>query len=193
MKLKTVRISHFKHILDSTPVDIQSDITCLVGKNESGKSAFLEALRRLKPAQGSVEFSSPTHYPAWLEKRHRREAKAKGRDLNETAPIVATFLLDDADVVAVASVFGDGVLLSDQFEISRKYTNKYSAVFRVNEAKAVANLLEDFELSPDLEPLKDLEFPRFDGHFLTEQERCSYAENKEPVPGGISGSDCRAS
>ena len=62
MKLKTVRIDHFKHVLDSTEVAIQPDITCLVGKNESGKSAFLEALRRLKPAHGAASFSSPTHY-----------------------------------------------------------------------------------------------------------------------------------
>ena len=47
VKLKTVKIDHFKHVLNSTPVEIQPDITCLVGKNESGKSAFLEALRRL--------------------------------------------------------------------------------------------------------------------------------------------------
>ena len=68
MKLKTVNIDHFKHVLDSTEVAIQPNITCLVGKNESGKTAFLEALRRLKPAQGAVDFSINRHYPAWLEK-----------------------------------------------------------------------------------------------------------------------------
>lgn len=107
MQLKTVQINHFKHVLDSTPVDIQSDITCLVGKNESGKSAFLEALRRLKPAQGGAKFSSPKHYPAWLEKRHRREAKAKGQDLDESSPITATFDLEEADTEAVAAIFGN--------------------------------------------------------------------------------------
>ena len=58
MLLKSVQIGHFKHVLDSSLVEIQPDITCLVGKNESGKTAFIEALRRLKPAQGSVKFSS---------------------------------------------------------------------------------------------------------------------------------------
>lgn len=83
MKLKTVQIGHFKHILDSTPVEIQPDITCLVGKNESGKTAFLEALRRLKPAQGGVRFSINKHYPAWLEKKHRRQ----GKNLEQSCPI----------------------------------------------------------------------------------------------------------
>jgi len=48
MLLKSVQIDHFKHVLNSTVVEIQPDITCLVGKNESGKTAFLEALLRLK-------------------------------------------------------------------------------------------------------------------------------------------------
>ncbi|MBN9672613.1 AAA family ATPase [Roseibium aggregatum] len=139
MKLKTVQIKHFKHVLDSTPVEIQPDITCLVGKNESGKSAFLEALRRLKPAQGGVKFSSSTHYPAWLEKRHRREAKAAGRCLDDTTPITATFSLESADKQAVAEVFGDGVLLSDDIKISRNYNNQYSDSYDVDEARAVAN------------------------------------------------------
>ena len=43
MLLKSVQIDHFKHVLDSTLVEIQSDITCLVGKNESGKTAIHDA------------------------------------------------------------------------------------------------------------------------------------------------------
>lgn len=155
MKLKTVRIDHFKHVLDSTEVAIQPDITCLVGKNESGKSAFLEALRRLKPAHGAASFSSPTHYPAWLEKRHRREAK--GRDLDEKSPINATFTIEPEDVAAVEARFGEDVLLSDTFTISRKYTNQYAGVFEVDETKAVANLLADIELPTVLEPLNSCE------------------------------------
>ena len=69
MKLIKVQIQCFRNILDSTEVDIQNDVTCLVGKNESGKTAFLEALRRLKPAQGNPQFKIGQHYPAWLEKR----------------------------------------------------------------------------------------------------------------------------
>ncbi len=154
MQLKTVQIHHFKHVLDSTPVTIQPDITCLVGKNESGKSAFLEALRRLKPAQGGAKFSSPKHYPAWLEKRHRREAKAKDLDLDETAPIVATFIVEAADKEAITHIFGNDVLISDEFQISRKYNNGYSGAFKVDEAKAVRNCLDNFDLPQELEPLR---------------------------------------
>lgn len=154
MKLATVQIDHFKHVLDSTAVEIQPDITCLVGKNESGKSAFIEALRRLKPSQGGVKFASPTHYPAWLEKRHRREAKANGRDLDEKAPINAIFTLEPDDIAAVADRFGDDVLMSNSIKISRKYTNRYAGEYEVDEAKAVANVLSGIELPSALEELK---------------------------------------
>jgi ATPase subunit of ABC transporter with duplicated ATPase domains len=154
MLLKSVRISHFKHVLDSTLVQIQPDITCLVGKNESGKSTFLEALRRLKPAQGAVNFSSPKHYPAWLEKRHRREANAKGESLDESSPITATFGIEEPDREAVSTVFGDGVLISEEFEIKRKYTNEYDTTFQVDEPKAVTNLLTRFEFNEELASLE---------------------------------------
>src|SRR5690349_10135081 len=48
MKLKKIRVREFKSIMDSNEVDI-TDITCLVGKNEAGKTAFLEALYKLNP------------------------------------------------------------------------------------------------------------------------------------------------
>jgi hypothetical protein len=60
-----------------------------VDKNESGKTAFLEAPRRLKPAQGAVNFSITKHYPAWLEKMHHRQ----GKDLDAARPVTCTFEL----------------------------------------------------------------------------------------------------
>jgi predicted ATPase len=142
MKLKTVQIDHFKHVLDSTPVEIQPDITCLVGKNESGKTAFLEALRRLKPAQGGVNFNIGRHYPAWLEKMHKRE----GKNLESVRPIQTLFELDEADIAAIEAVFGEGVVNSTEFRVSRRYDNRYNHEFLVDEAVAVKNLLEGFDL-----------------------------------------------
>ena len=142
MKLKTVRIDHFKHVLDSTEVAIQPDITCLVGKNESGKTAFLEALRRLKPAQGGVKFSIGKHYPAWLEKMHKRQ----GKNLEQSRPIQTVFELEDDDMVAVSAVFGEGVQNSREFRVNRRYDNIYNHGFEADEAVAVANAVEKSDL-----------------------------------------------
>ncbi len=142
MKLKTVKIDHFKHVLDSTEVAIQPDITCLVGKNESGKTAFLEALRRVKPAQGGVEFSINKHYPAWLEKMHRRQ----GQDLDAVRPVACVFELEDKDLAAVEAVFGEGVATSRELTLWRRYDNNRRYVYRTDEAKAVSNALGALDL-----------------------------------------------
>ncbi|GIS64963.1 MAG: hypothetical protein CM1200mP3_12110 [Chloroflexota bacterium] len=46
MKLTRARVRNYKSIDDSSWVNIE-DITALVGKNESGKTAFLQALRKI--------------------------------------------------------------------------------------------------------------------------------------------------
>ena len=48
MKLIKVRITEYQSILDSNEFKV-GDITCLVGKNEAGKTALLKALYRLNP------------------------------------------------------------------------------------------------------------------------------------------------
>ncbi|MBW2149391.1 MAG: AAA family ATPase [Deltaproteobacteria bacterium] len=97
MKLISAQIRLFRNILDSTEVDIEDDVTCLVGKNESGKTAFLQALYRLNPALRNVSFSIHEQYPAWLEKRDRRG----GIDLEKVCPVRAVFALEEDDRVAL--------------------------------------------------------------------------------------------
>ena len=150
-----VEIDHFKHVLNSAEVKIEPDITCLVGQNESGKSTFLEALRRLKPAQGAVEFDSPKHYPAWLEKRHRRQAKSEGKDLNDKTPIKAVFELEPADISYVELLFGQGVLTSNEFTLWKTYANNFRYSVSVDEKKAIANMLDSFKVDAELPNLRE--------------------------------------
>lgn len=63
MKLDKVRIREFQSIQDSTEFEI-GDITCLVGKNEAGKTAILKALYRLNPIiEADEKFSIVDDYP----------------------------------------------------------------------------------------------------------------------------------
>ena len=147
MKLKQVRVETFKSILDSTPVDIQSDVTCIVGKNESGKSAFLNALYRLRPANPSAVFSVQKHYPAWLEKRHRREGKV----LEDVSPISAQFELEPADWLTIENRFGKDTLSSTSITVTRSYGGKATYAFNSSEANAVAFILSGIHLPPDFQ------------------------------------------
>lgn len=62
MKLKTCRVTHYKSVEDSSEIVVHPSVTCLVGKNESGKTAVLQALRRLWPTDG-VTFNVTMDYP----------------------------------------------------------------------------------------------------------------------------------
>jgi len=48
MRLKAFKVKMYRPILDSGWIDI-SDITVVVGKNESGKTALLKALHKFNP------------------------------------------------------------------------------------------------------------------------------------------------
>lgn len=142
MLLKQVHINNFRHMVDSTVTNIEPDVTCLVGKNESGKSTFLHALHRVKPANGKPVFNVLEHYPAWLEKRHRRE----GRELEEQVVIKVTFELEEEDVAALAERFGTGTFESMTFSVQTKYDGSSVYSFSTNESKAVAHVLSTAEV-----------------------------------------------
>lgn len=93
-------------------------MTCLVGKNESGKTAALQALARLNSAR-TEQFSLTEHYPRWLLTRDRKAGTA------ETAqPISVRFALDTADENVVAKCLGEGAMKDDTVSLSRGYDGK---------------------------------------------------------------------
>ncbi len=142
IRLTSVSIDHFKNILESNDVKIQSDVTCVVGKNESGKSAFLQALHRLNPAQEGVQFNSQRHYPAWLEKQHRRQ-----KDIEEVRVVTAELLIDDATWAEIEKKFGKDSLGSRELSISRAYGNDLYYTFKANQPSIVAHISSGIELS----------------------------------------------
>ncbi len=145
MKLTEVEIKYFKNILDSTPVSIEKDITCFVGKNESGKTAFLHALYRLNPANAGAKFNVQQQYPAWLEKAHRREGKV----LEEVSPVRATFAVEKADLALLEARFGNGCLKSKHITYERAYGGQGSLGYETDEGKGVAFLLSSIEVPAD--------------------------------------------
>lgn len=145
MKLIETRVRQFRNIIDSTPVSISNDITCLVGKNESGKTAFLHSLYRLNPVRKNVSFIVEDQYPAWLEKRDR----LKGIDLNNEIPIEATFLIEDWELKELNSTFGEGVLEKPELIISKNYNNEILYNFKINEKACIKSILKDLSFSKE--------------------------------------------
>ncbi|MEW6543979.1 MAG: AAA family ATPase [Nitrospirota bacterium] len=138
MKLKTVRVRMFRNILDSTEVAIEDKVTCLVGKNESGKSAFLNALWRVKPARSKPEFVIHDHYPAWPEKRHRNE----GVNQKEFEPVEVGLEWEPADVKVMEEKFGPGVVTAGtSLRLWKNYSNEFRWESGCKEQQAVRNFV----------------------------------------------------
>jgi predicted ATP-dependent endonuclease of OLD family len=65
MKLTQVRVARFKNVVDEQIIEIEEDITCLIGKNEAGKTTILKALHRLNPANNADTEYLTVEYPRW--------------------------------------------------------------------------------------------------------------------------------
>lgn len=115
MRLKSFRVTVFRNIIDSGEVDVEQ-VTCLVGKNEAGKSALLQALHHLNPAKPPVTLSLLDEYPRWLKKQHEITGEIDG-----ATPIKATFELDASELGELEERFGEGVLKSNAVRMSRRY------------------------------------------------------------------------
>jgi len=146
VKLTGVRIRRFRNIIDSTPITVEPDVTCLVGKNESGKTAILEALYRLKPIY-PANFRDIDDYPRWLLAEHRRSG-----DIEKTSPVEATFELDAPDVQAIVAIGGEGIVQEGQNVIVAKdYANQVHVhIPEINERATVSRLLDAAQLPEGL-------------------------------------------
>lgn len=130
MRLKHFRVQHFRNVIDSNPVRVDDAVTSLVGKNESGKTALLQALERLNP---SIErsFQVDEHYPRWLHSRHRKEGKVE-----QTPPISATFELGGHDKESLEARFGRGAL-PHEVTINRYYDGTLRCAHTSDEGASV--------------------------------------------------------
>jgi predicted ATPase len=176
MKLLRVEIDHFKNILNSGPIAIQPDVTCIVGKNESGKTAVLQALHRFNPAQPNVSFDAQRQYPAWLEKQHRKQ-----KDLNAHAPVVAYFQLEEPECTRIEEVLGVGALKSQELKISRTYANTFRWVHQLNEPVVIAHIIRDVPMTGLAAPTSLIELAALIDHLgsVTHDDEVKTASDRE--------------
>ena len=138
MRLKSFQVKKFRNIVDSGNIEIEDYVTCLVGKNESGKSALLEALYLLNPAYGE-EFNVGDQYPRWLAVADRRQA-----DLNEISPIRVTLELDGDDCGEIFTILGEEILRSLEITVTKQYGGNLNWTFNWPKESVVKYLLSEF-------------------------------------------------
>jgi predicted ATP-dependent endonuclease of OLD family len=137
MKLIKVRVQNYRSVEDSEEFEI-GDLTCLVGKNEAGKTALLSAMRGLKPSQ-SFTFDEVIDYP------RRFSTRFDERHPDGDAEVIRTWWrLEDTDKAAVENRFGTGVLKGDTFQAHFGFRYENDArlwVIDLDSTKVLENML----------------------------------------------------
>lgn len=93
MKIKKVHVQSYRSVVDSGEFEVDCDKTILVGPNEAGKTALLQAIQHLNPPKGVKPLSPLRDYPRALYNKIT---------LGEVNPadicvVEAEFELDDED------------------------------------------------------------------------------------------------
>ncbi|MDR2173468.1 MAG: ATP-binding protein [Burkholderiales bacterium] len=110
MQLKTFRVRNFRSIKDSGEIDV-SQITALLGRNESGKSNLLRGLHSLNPLDGFKALDPIKNFP-----RDRRLEECT----EETQVVDTTWLLEEADKEALLEIIPRATNVS-KITIGRRY------------------------------------------------------------------------
>jgi len=118
-------------------------VTCLVGKNESGKTALLKALHKLKPDETSKEQFVPSRdYP-------KRKWRPDVAPPTNPPAITTTWQLDNADVADLEKKFGVGVIADRPFTLAKGFDNDRQFSIKSDEEAAVKHLIGDLGLSEE--------------------------------------------
>lgn len=145
MLLEKVHIKEFQSILDSREFRVENDITCLVGKNEAGKTAILKALYHLNPIISAHEvFNVTDDYPRWSVEDYRIAVERNERE--PAVVVTATFSLTESEVQLVEHKYGAGILSKSELVVSRSYDGRLLVQLSVNDARAALYLRQHAQL-----------------------------------------------
>ena len=130
MKLTQARVINYRSIDDSSWVRLD-DVTALVGKNESGKTAFLQAIRKINSISGEED--------AFIIRDYPRKGYIKYKKIHDQNPCEvaqAEFELNAEEISQIEANFGDGILASDKVIVTKNYKNERN--WKINLAESVS-------------------------------------------------------
>lgn len=118
MKLRKVEILKYKSYTEKQAFEVEEDITILVGMNESGKTAALEAIAKTNYFQDDDDFKfNVTHdYP-------RREKKKMEKSNVKPDAIVCTYEIEEELVKLIEEDLGTEALKTNSFDCTKKYSS----------------------------------------------------------------------
>lgn len=145
MELTKARVKVYKAVIDSELFTLDN-LTCLVGKNESGKTAILEALEKINAARTERGTFRETDYPRVLMEDY---------DTDEVG-VETIWTLDDEEVAELARLAGsEDAVTGREVTVSKNYGNELVWSLPLHMGKATAALLASGALNAaETAPLK---------------------------------------
>ena len=118
MQITKAHITLFKSIDDSNEVTIEPDVTALVGQNESGKTAFLEALYKAFAVEQDMSYN-------YIEDYSRKGLTSYEEQHKKKPSIVAqlTYILNEDEIQSINEDLDFQLLEELSFTLSHKYNN----------------------------------------------------------------------
>ncbi|WP_199883979.1 AAA family ATPase [Anaerosinus massiliensis] len=123
MLLKKVSINKYKSYLTSQSFEVENGITRIVGKNESGKTAILEALAKFNyfEADEDFKYNETLDYP-------RNELKAYQREGASAVVVSCEFQIDKDLIDIIQEDLGQNILKNMSFTKDMKYDGRGTIV-----------------------------------------------------------------
>ncbi len=103
MRLMQVRVQNYRCVRDTGWFDVEQGKTILVGPNEAGKTAVLEALQRINPPDGVKGFDALRDYP---RKLYNADIQSGRLDPKNIPVASAWFALEPDDLAELPDGFG---------------------------------------------------------------------------------------
>lgn len=119
MLLKKVTIHKYKSFLTEQSYTVEDRITRIVGKNESGKTALLEALAKSNYFEDNADFQ----FDKDLDYPRSELIKAKNEN---PAVLTCEYELSDEDVESVEDEYGEGIISKQTFFLTSYYDNTHT-------------------------------------------------------------------
>lgn len=114
MRLQKARVTNYRGIFDTGWFDIEKNKTILVGPNEAGKTAVLQALQQINPPKDVPKFDALRDYP----RSKYNDITSRRVNPQDVTVVQVVFELDDADRAEIPSTM-HGV----RYKFARKLDN----------------------------------------------------------------------
>ena len=119
MRLKQAQVQNYRSVRDTGWFDVEEAKTILVGPNEAGKTAVLEALHQINPPKGSRGLNPLRDYP---RKLYNADIQLRRLDPANIPVVSARFALDPDELAELPEGFGATEYLFTRY-LNGRYTH----------------------------------------------------------------------